>query len=150
MSLPLFSNFLFLISPWPYLCVLIYISVLINSGTRRSNSPLLSNFPNGNLKQQWSHIGVFICYPNIDAKKKIINFHIYGIHLLNPYKTVVSHHNLEIIFKNFVLENNIFQVQWLTAARAKMSLSRAQNLFMPANINSIVILHSRITNILVS
>ena len=23
------------------------------------------NFPNGNLKQQWSHIGVFICYPNI-------------------------------------------------------------------------------------
>ena len=27
------------------------------------------------------------------------------------------------------------------AARAKMSLSRAQNVFMPANINSIVILH---------
>ena len=48
------------------------------------------NFPNGNLKQQWSHIGVFICYQNIDAKKKL-NLHIYGIHLLNPYKTVVSH-----------------------------------------------------------
>ena len=33
------------------------------------------------------------------------------------------------------------------AARAKMSLSRAQNIFMPANINSIVILiklHSRV------
>ena len=28
------------------------------------------------------------------------------------------------------------------AARAKMSLSRAQNIFMPANINSIVILKS--------
>ena len=28
----------------------------------------------------------------------------------------------------------------LIAARAKMSLSRAQNIFMPANINSIVIL----------
>ena len=31
------------------------------------------NFPNGNLKQQWSHVGVFICYQNIDAKKKEIN-----------------------------------------------------------------------------
>ena len=29
------------------------------------------NFPNGNnLKQQWSHIGVFICYQNINARKK--------------------------------------------------------------------------------
>ena len=27
------------------------------------------NFPNGNLEQQLSHIGVFICYQNIDAKK---------------------------------------------------------------------------------
>ena len=27
------------------------------------------NIPNGNLKQQLSHIGVFICYQNIDAKK---------------------------------------------------------------------------------
>ena len=26
------------------------------------------------LKQQWSHIGVFICYLNIDAKKKRIKF----------------------------------------------------------------------------
>ena len=24
---------------------------------------------NGTLKQQWSHIGVFICYQNIDVKK---------------------------------------------------------------------------------
>ena len=48
------------------------------------------NFPNGNLKQQLSHIGVFICYQNIDAKNKL-NLHIYGTHLLNPYKTVVSH-----------------------------------------------------------
>ena len=48
------------------------------------------NFPNGNLMQQLSHIGVFICYQNIDAKNKL-NLHIYGIHLLNPYKTVVSH-----------------------------------------------------------
>ena len=49
------------------------------------------NFPNGNLKQQLSHIGVFICYQNIDAKDKLLNLHIYGIHLLNPHKTVVSH-----------------------------------------------------------
>ena len=48
------------------------------------------NFPNGNLKQQLSHIGVFICYQNIDAKNKL-NLHIHGIHLLNPHKTVVSH-----------------------------------------------------------
>ena len=48
------------------------------------------NFPNGNLKQQLSHIGVFICYQNIDAKNKL-NLHINGIHLLNPCKTVVSH-----------------------------------------------------------
>ena len=27
------------------------------------------NFPNGNLKQQLSHIGVFICYQNTNAKK---------------------------------------------------------------------------------
>ena len=51
------------------------------------------NFPNGNLKQQLSHIGVFICYQNIDAKNKL-NLHICGIRLLNPYKTVVSHLNL--------------------------------------------------------
>ena len=48
------------------------------------------NFPNGNLKQQLSHTGVFICYQNIDAKNKL-NLHIYGIQLMNPYKTVVSH-----------------------------------------------------------
>ena len=47
------------------------------------------NFPNGNLKQQWSHIGVSNFYQNIDAKK--LNLHKYGIHLLNPYKTVVIH-----------------------------------------------------------
>ena len=48
------------------------------------------NFLISNLKQQWSHIGVFICYQNIEAKKKL-NLHIYCIHLFNPYKTVVSH-----------------------------------------------------------
>ena len=57
------------------------------------------NFPNGNLKQQLSHKGVFICYQNIDAKKKL-NFHICGVHLLNPYKTVVSHLNLPTGKKN--------------------------------------------------
>ena len=35
------------------------------------------NFPNGNLKQQWSHIGVFICYQNIDAKKLIKFAHLW-------------------------------------------------------------------------
>ena len=57
------------------------------------------NFPNGNLEQQWSQIGVFNCYQNFDAKKKL-NLHIYGMHLLNPYKTVVSHlrlHNLTLL-----------------------------------------------------
>ena len=54
------------------------------------------NFSNGNLKQQLSHIGVFICYQNIDAKNKL-NLPICGIHLLNPYKTVVSHVNTKYI-----------------------------------------------------
>ena len=53
------------------------------------------NFPNGNLKQQLSLIGVFICYQNIVQKKKL-NLHIYGMHLLNPYKTVVSHLKLTV------------------------------------------------------
>ena len=44
----------------------------------------------------WSHIGVFICYQNIAAKKKL-NLQAYGIHLLNPYKTVVSHLNPTLI-----------------------------------------------------
>ena len=34
------------------------------------------NFPNGNLKQQLSHIGFFICYQNIDAKKLIKFAHL--------------------------------------------------------------------------
>ena len=57
------------------------------------------NFPNGNLKQQLSHIGVFICYQNIDTKNKL-NLHIYGIHFLNPYKTVVSHLNVNCDISN--------------------------------------------------
>ena len=43
-----------------------------------------------NYEKTALQIGVFICYQNIDAKNKL-NLHIYGIHLLNPYKTVVSH-----------------------------------------------------------
>ena len=35
------------------------------------------NFPNGNLKQQLSHIGVFICYQNIDAQKLIKFAHLW-------------------------------------------------------------------------
>ena len=34
-----------------------------------------------------------MCYQNINAKNKL-NLHTYGIHLLNPYKTVVSYLNL--------------------------------------------------------
>ena len=83
----------------------IFISLLYGSVSRKTHfsrsfpGPLIVhglpvscpfNFPNGNLKQQLSHIGVFICYQNIDAKNKL-NLHIYGIHLLNPDKTVVSH-----------------------------------------------------------
>ena len=53
--------------------------------------PCPFNFPNGNSKQQLSHIRAFNCYQNIDAKKKKINLHIYGIHLYNHDKTVVGH-----------------------------------------------------------
>ena len=65
------------------------------------------NFPNGNLKQQLSHIGVFICYQNIDAKNKL-NLHIYGIHLLNPHKTVVSHLNLSIFEPRTASRSQLF------------------------------------------
>ena len=41
-----------------------------------------------NLKQPWSYIGAFVCYQNIDAKKKKLNLHNYGFHILNPQKTV--------------------------------------------------------------
>ena len=63
------------------------------------------NFPNGNLKQQWSHIGAFICYQNIDAEDKL-NLHIYGIHLLNPYKTVVSH----LKFINVIVDHQLSSI----------------------------------------
>ena len=66
------------------------------------------NFPNSNLKQQLSHIGVFICYQNIDAKNKL-NLHIYGIHLLNPHKTVVSH--LKFVVGKAVSTNWRFQIK---------------------------------------
>ena len=63
-----------------------------------------------NLKQEWSHIGIAICYQHINAK----NWHIYGIHLLNPYKAIVSHLNsLKLIFVNeySVVGNCMFNVQ---------------------------------------
>ena len=40
---PLFIKFLYLISPWPHLCVFICIMIIwINGGTRRSNYPQFS------------------------------------------------------------------------------------------------------------
>ena len=51
------------------------------------------NFPNGISKQQLSRIGVFIVIRILMQKNKL-NLHIYGIHLSNPYKTVVRHLNL--------------------------------------------------------
>ena len=41
-------------------------------------------------------MGVFICFQNIDAKNKL-NLRIRGIHLLNPYKTVVSHLKMVVV-----------------------------------------------------
>ena len=57
------------------------------------------NFRNGNLKQQLSHIG-FLFVIRILMQKNKLNLHIYGIHLLNPYKTVVSH--LKVAIGNFM------------------------------------------------
>ena len=49
--------------------------------------------------------------------------------------------NARVIVQTVLLSFVIFfSFYFLNAARAKMSLSRAQNIFMPANINSIVIL----------
>ena len=48
------------------------------------------NFPNGNLKQQLSHMGFLFVFRILMQKNKL-NLRICDIHLLNPYKTVVSH-----------------------------------------------------------
>ena len=76
------------------------------------------NFPNDNLKQKLSHIGVFICYQNIDAKNKL-NLHIHGIHLLNPYKTVVSHLKLHTVVN--LTENEARPVGHLTFVSKRQS-----------------------------
>ena len=87
------------------------------------------NFPNGNLKQQLSHIGVFICYQNIDAKNKL-NLHICGIYLLNPYKTEVSYLKLPSIEtitydQGFVLAG----VGVLLKGELKAEISNCSNIF---------------------
>ena len=50
-----------------------------------------------------------------------------------------------IVIEFMLLGINMFWALLSLAARAKMSLSRAQNIFMPANINSIVILPCHVT-----
>ena len=72
MSFLLFINFLFLIWPWPYLCVFICISVQINSGTRRSNSPQFSR--------------LFIFQPHLITASIIRKF----IHLVNFVTFMIS------------------------------------------------------------
>jgi len=53
------------------------------------------------LKQQLSHIGVFICWQSIDAGNWL-SLLICGVRLLNPWKTVVSHlkRNLTVMDEN--------------------------------------------------
>ena len=54
-----------------------------------------------------------------------------------------QHNRSVVIFFSFYFLNALqSDINSNRAARAKMSLSRAQNIFMPANINSIVILNS--------
>ena len=62
-----------------------------------------------------------------------------------PSKTIII-----VLGHKYVLGPSQTHFSPRLAARAKMSLSRAQNIFMPANINSIVILTPPNTIILVS
>ena len=61
---------------------------------------------------------------------------------------LVNTNRVYVLGHKYVLSPSQTHFSPRLAARAKMSLSRAQNIFMPANINSIVILDLNIDNYL--
>ena len=68
--------------------------------------------------------------------------HFFSFYFLNALQSDNNSNRVYVLGHKYVLGPSQTHFSPRLAARAKMSLSRAQNIFMPANINSIVILLS--------
>ena len=66
----------------------------------------------------------------------------FSFYVLNALQSDNNSNRVYVLGHKYVLGPSQTHFSPRLAARAKMSLSRAQNIFMPANINSIVILLS--------
>ena len=64
----------------------------------------------------------------------------FSFYFLNALQSDINSNRVYVLGHKYVLGPSQAHFSPRLAARAKMSLSRAQNIFMPANINSIVIL----------
>ena len=64
----------------------------------------------------------------------------FGFYFLSALQSDINSNRVYVLGHKYVLGPSQTHFSPRLAARAKMSLSRAQNIFMPANINSIVIL----------
>ena len=64
----------------------------------------------------------------------------FSFYFLNALQKDINSNRVYVLGHKYVLGPSQAHFSPRLAARAKMSLSRAQNIFMPANINSIVIL----------
>ena len=69
----------------------------------------------------------------------VIFFSFYFLNALQ--KDIKNSNRVKVLGHKYVLGPSQTHFSPRLAARAKMSLSRAQNIFMPANINSIVIFY---------
>ena len=65
--------------------------------------------------------------------------HFSSFYFLNALQSDINSNRVYVLGHEYVLGPSQTHFSPRLAARAKMSLSRAQNIFMPANINSIVI-----------
>ena len=63
----------------------------------------------------------------------------FSFYFLNAFQSDINSNRVYVLGHKYVLGPSQTYFSPRLAARAKMSLSRAQNIFMPANINSIVI-----------
>ena len=64
----------------------------------------------------------------------------FSFYFLNALQKDINSNRVYVLGHKYVLGPSQTHFSPRLAARAKMSLSRAQNIFMPANINSIVII----------
>ena len=66
----------------------------------------------------------------------------FSFYFLNALQSDINSNRVYVLGHKYVLGPSQTHFSPRLAARAKMSLSRAQNIFMPKNINSIVILEN--------